>query len=236
MDNKSINCLNMLQTTQACLESNESIYKDVPAVVTASGELDAIVGEILTTQRIQASAEGLSAAKGTVRLKLAETAFELVSLVHACAQENGMEEVAQRSDLSLTAVQSGTEVEFIDRIKGILADVAELPDDPADWGVTPAKIKAVKDLAAKFEKVKPLTRSASAKGRSATLRLKVLFTRASKLLRTRLDRLVVQFKKSAPNFYEEYKSARTVVAQAATHEAAAAKVARTSGSSQAKAA
>ena len=125
MDNKSINCLNMLQTTQACLESNESIYKDVPAVVTASGELDAIVGEILTTQRIQASAEGLSAAKGTVRLKLAETAFELVSLVHACAQENGMEEVAQRSDLSMTAVQSGTEVEFIDRIKGILADVAE---------------------------------------------------------------------------------------------------------------
>ena len=111
-----------------------------------------------------------------------------------------------------------------------------MPDDPADWGVTPAKIKAVKDLTAKFEKVKPLTRSASAKGRSATLRLKVLFTRASKLLRTRLDRLVVQFKKSAPSFYEEYKSARTVVAQAATHEAAAAKVAGTSGSSQAKAA
>ena len=58
MDNKSINSLNMLQTTQACLEANESIFKDVPAVVTASEELDAIVVEILTTQRIQASRGG----------------------------------------------------------------------------------------------------------------------------------------------------------------------------------
>ena len=122
MNTKCINCLNMFQTAQACLEANEAIYKNVPAVVTVSEELDGLVVEILKAQRVQSSAEGLAAAKATVREDLADAAYEIASLVHACAQQHGVAEVASRTDLSLSDVQSGKEARFIDRIKGILDD------------------------------------------------------------------------------------------------------------------
>ncbi len=234
MNTKCINCLNMFQTTQACLEANETILKNVPAVVTASGELDALVAAILKAQRAQASAEGLAAAKTTVREDLVDAAYEIASLVHACAQQHGVADVAERTDLSATAIQLGTEVEFIDRIKGILDDAALLVDDLGDCGVTPAKLKALKDLVAKFEKVKPLPRNGVSDGSSATRRLTVLFSRTSKLLRTRLDRLVVQFKKTEPEFYFAYQSARKIVQLAATHDAPKVKVA--SSTTNAKAA
>jgi hypothetical protein len=236
MNTKCINCLNMFQTTQACLEANESVYKNVPAVVTTSGELDDLVTAILTAQRAQASAEGLAAAKTSVREDLAEAAYEIASLVHACAQQHGVEEVASRTDLSRTDVQSGKEAKFIDRIKGILDDAALLVDDLGDCGVTPAKLKALKDLVAKFEKVKPLPRNGVSDGSSATRRLSVLFARTSKLLRTRLDRLVVQFKKTNPEFYEAYQTARKIVKLAATHDASKVNVAGGSVSGQPKAA
>ena len=234
MNNKCSNCLNMFQTTQACLEANESVYKNVPAVVMASEELDGLVAAILTAQRGQASADGLAAAKTTVRENLADAAYEIASLVHACAQQHGVADVASRTDLSRTKVQSGKEAKFIDRIKGILDDAAVLVDDLGDCGVTPAKLKALKDLVVKFEKVKPLHRTGVSDGSSATRRLTVLFARTSKLLRTRLDRLVVQFKKTEPEFYFAYQSARKIVQLAATHDAPKVKVA--SSTTNAKAA
>lgn len=225
MNTKCINCLNMFQTTQACLDANKTIFKNVPAVVTASGELDALVDAILKAQRTQSSAEGLAAAKTTVREDLADAAYEIASLVHACAQQHGIAEVASRTDLSLSDVQSGKEAKFIDRIKGILDDAALLVDDLGDCGVTPAKLKALKDLVVKFEKVKPLARNGVSDGSSATRRLSVLFARTSKLLRTRLDRLVVQFKKTSPEFYEAYQTTRKIVNLAATHDGAKVKTA-----------
>ena len=234
MNTKCTNCLNMFQTTQACLEANELIYKNVPAVVTVSEELDGLVAEILKSQRVQSSAEGLAEAKATVREDLADLAFEIASLVHACAQQHGVVDIAKRTDLSLSKVQSGTEAKFIDRIKGILTDAAELVDDLGDCGVTPAKLKALKDTLAKFEKVKPAPRQGVSDGSSATRRLTVLFARTSKLLRNRLDRLVVQFKKTQPEFYGAYQSARKIVNLAATHGPAKVKVVGTS--SQPKAA
>ena len=133
-------------------------------------------------------------------------------------------------------MQSGKEAKFIDRIKGILDDAAVLVDDLGDCGVTPAKLKALKDLVAKFEKVKPLHRTGVSDGSSATRRLTVLFARTSKLLRTRLDRLVVQFKKTSPEFYEAYQTARKIVNLAATHDAPKVKVVGGSSTGQPKAA
>lgn len=224
MDTKSTNSLNMLQTTQVCLETNKALFKDIPALVKASSELDSIVDDILGAQRQQASKEGLADAKNLVRKELAEAAHEIAALTHACATENGFDAIAKRTDLSATGVQAGTEAEFVDRCKGILADADEVTDDSGDFGVTTAKIKNVKDLLAEFEDLKPKPRAGAAIGKSATRRLETLLRRASVLLKNRLDRLMVQFKKSQPDFYESYRAARKLVNQSASRETAAAKV------------
>ena len=222
MDTKSTNFLSMLQTTQSCLETNSNFFKDIPGIVKAAKDLDSIIADVLTAQRQQASRDGLADAKAVVRQDLAEAAHEIVALTHACAVEIGQEAVAKRTDLSLSAVQAGTEAQFIDRCKGILAAAAELTDESDDFGVTTAKLKNVKDLLAEFETLKPQPRAGAAIGRSATRRIETLLGRASNLLRSRLDRLMVQFKKSQPDFYESYLAGRRIVRQSATRESKAA--------------
>jgi len=218
MDTKSTNCLNMLQTTQACLETNQNIFADLPAFLKAAEELDGTIADVLTAQRQQASREGLADAKSAVRAELADAAHEIAALIHACAVDQGQEAVASRTDLSLTDVQAGTEAQFIDRCKGILADAAELTEDSDDFGVTTAKLKNVKDLLAEFEELKPQPRAGAAIGRSATRRIQTLLGRASNLLRSRIDRLMVQFKKTQPDFYGSYQAGRRIVRQSATRE------------------
>lgn len=219
MDTKSANSLNMLQTTQACLETNKTIFKDIPALVKASEELDSIIVEVLTAQRQQTSKEGLADAKDAVRTKLAEAAHEIAALTHACAVEHDQQAVARRTDLSLSAVQAGTEAQFVDRCKGILADAAVLSDESDDFGVTTAKLKNVKDLLAEFEELKPQPRAGAAIGKSATRRIETSLGRASDLLRSQLDRLMVQFKKTEPDFFNSYQAGRRIVRQSATREA-----------------
>ena len=218
METKSINFLNMVQTTQTCLINNKSLFKDIASLVRASVEMDEIVTGILAAQRQQASKKGLAEEKFTVRTDLAEAAHEIAALAHACATEHGHDAAAKRTDLSLSDVFAGTEAEFHDRCQGILDDTTELADDLGDCGATPAKLKNLEKLIGSFGTVKPKPRRGASVSKSATNRLVVLQRKASSLLRRRLDRLMVQFKKTQPAFYGEYQSARRIVNQAATHE------------------
>ena len=155
MDNKNTNTLNMLQTTQTCLTANKTLLKDVPSIGKGATELDTIVAAILTAQRQQASKQGLANAKSTVRTDLTEAAHEVAALAHACATEHGFDAIVKRTDLSLSDVQAGTEAEVLDRCKGIYADANELTDDLGNCGLTPAKLKNLKELIGEFEDVKP---------------------------------------------------------------------------------
>ena len=238
MDNKNANTLNMLQTTQTCLTTNKAVIKDVPSIAKAATELGAIVTAILTAQRQQTSKLGLADEKSTVRIDLTEAAHEVAALAHACSAEHGHDVITKRTDLSLSDVQAGTEGEVLDRCKGILADANELTEDLGDCGLTPAKLKNLKDLITEFEDVKPKPRAGVAVGKSATEQLRVLFRRATRLLRGRLDRLIVQFKKTEPEFFNEYQAARKIVNLAATRNTAGVKVVKqpNPASNQAKAA
>ena len=210
----------MLQTTQQCLAVNKPLFKDIPSFIRASAALDEIVTGILASQRQQADKEGLAQEKSAVRAGLAEAAHEIASLAHACAVEHGLDAIAKRTDLSLSDVQAGTEAQFIDRCKGILADAQELTDDLGDCGTTAAKVNALGKLIDSFEKVKPKPRRGVAVSSSATKRLPVLFRQAARLLRSRVDRLMVPFKSSQPDFYGEFKAARKIVNLSATHTSA----------------
>ena len=81
----------------------------------------------------------------------------------------------------------------------------------ADYGVTQAKLNALSKKIEAFRKAHPAPRQRVNAGRAATRQLSELFADLSALLRNRADRLLVQFRESAPEFYNEYQSARTLV-------------------------
>ena len=236
METKLINELGMVQSTQLCLDKNKSLVKDSPGIVRVTAALTGVVNLILGAQRRQAASEGLVAEKSDAKKSLVASAIKVSSLAHACADENGLAAIAKRTSLSPSKLQGGTEAELIDRCKGILVDAQELAEETDDCEITAAQFKELENAIKGFEGVKSKPRVGTAEGSGATKQLPVLFRRAKSLLRRRLDRLMVPFKQSNPDFYAEYKAARKVVNQAATRETKKLKLAKKADGSAAKAA
>ena len=81
----------------------------------------------------------------------------------------------------------------------------------ADYGVTAAKLLAFKKKIDGFEALQTKPRQNISNRSAATRRLPELLRQADEVLRRRLDPLVVQFKLSAPEFYEAYQTASSIV-------------------------
>ena len=81
----------------------------------------------------------------------------------------------------------------------------------ADYGVTAAKLTALKKKIDGFEALHTKPRQNISNRSAATARLPQLLRQADEILRGRLDPLVVQFKVSAPEFYNAYQAACNIV-------------------------
>jgi hypothetical protein len=90
---------------------------------------------------------------------------------------------------------------LVERCKGALTDAEELDSEIEKCELTSAQFKAFEAAIKQFDAVKLKPRQGTAEGKNATQTLRVLFARASTLLRSRLDRLMVPFQTSQPEFY-----------------------------------
>jgi hypothetical protein len=211
MDTKSDNTLGMLQSTQLCLDANKPLFKDMPSITRGHLELNEIVAAVLAAQRQQAAREGLAEEKAHARQALIDIAVEVCSVAHACAQENGLTAIATRTDLPRSTFEKGSAAVLVDRCKGVLTDAQELDSEIEKCELTSAQLKAFEAAIKQFDTVKLKPRQGISEGKNATQTLRVLFARASTLLRSRLDRLMVPFQASQPEFYASYLAARKVV-------------------------
>ena len=157
----------------------------------------------LAAQRQQASKEELADETSAAKNTLVEEAHTIAALAHAGAVEHQLDAIARRKDLSFSDVQVGAEAEFVDRCKGVLTDAKTVLAEVDSCEITAAQIKSLENALKAFASVKPKPRAGVAAGRNATQQLPVLIRRAKQLLSSRVDRLMVPFKKSDPDFYGE---------------------------------
>jgi hypothetical protein len=87
----------------------------------------------------------------------------------------------------------------------------DVVDSLADHGVTPAKVTTLKNALKTYDSLRTLPRDARSARSVATKQLKALFPKVDRLLARRIDRQMVQFKASDPEFYAKYRSARVIV-------------------------
>lgn len=205
------NKLRAYQAVNAVLETNETIWESLPAFATAAGEFAAILPEIQTLAQMQASREGASTEKSYALAALGHAAFEVGAAVHAYAVTTQDFALEGRVDFSRSTIVYGREATVLARVRDIHAAASEHLADLADYGVTAAKLTAFKKKADAFEAALAKPRQQIANGSAATRNLQGQFAEADVILSKRLDKLVVQFKDSAPAFFTAYQTARSIV-------------------------
>ena len=213
------NKLRRLQTLDGVLDTHNDTWKTLPAFVRAANELSGVIPQITDAAQIQISKPDVVGEKEAVLESLGDAAHEIAATVFAFAEENEEPALMGRMDYSRSDITKGREGKVVSRCRDIHAAATENVDALADAGVTAAKLLALKKKVDAFEGLQTQPRQNLSKRSAATKKIPALFQTADRIVSRRLNKLVVQFKASAPDFFNAYQAAVAIVNAGGGHGA-----------------
>ena len=191
--------------------SHATEVESIPALNLAVEKFsDALLG-IDTNAQTQASPSGAGKAKQAALVVLVDCAELVAGAVHSLAEANDDVALGAQVDYSRSDLLAGSGTAIVARAKGIL-DVAKANAAAlVEHGVSAAKLTAFNNAIKTYDNLRAMPRQARAAKAAATKQLARLFPKADRLLTKTIDKLMVQFKASDPEFYDQYQTARSVV-------------------------
>ena len=208
--------LNALLSVQTLFAANSERVATIPALEEPAEELTGLITGLNTNVKVQSSPSGTTEAKREALAELGDAAFEIAGGVLSFAEKSGNLTLIGRVNVSRSAVTAGGGNAGVARCQDIIDAATEHLASLADHGVTAAKVNALKQKHKTYDTLRLMPRQAKAAAGAATRQLERLFPEADRLLSLRIDKLVWQFRASAPEFYEKYQVASAIVNAATT--------------------
>jgi len=199
-------------TVAAYMNNNNVIWSGNKAVAGTVADLNtALTGVSQTAQEQETPILGEEVQKTLVRHDYEEEMMRLAGQLNSMASKNGDANLAAETELTLSQLDKmdvDTLEETGTRISGLLtANLAGL----ADFGITQTDVTAFDAMTTQFHGVKTAPRTAIAKRAGKTKTLQPAVKTVMSILRNNLDKEMLMFKKSNPDFYAGYVSARVIV-------------------------
>jgi hypothetical protein len=218
MDSRTNNTYRMMTTVASTIESNKSLkaVTDLPALLKAQTDLSATnsqIAELLETIATPAGPSPETTVKTNLATDAVESCAELAAAVHAYAVDHSDQELAAKSNYSESSLGSGTESEIIAKCTKVVSLAAEVADELDDHGYTAQDVTAIGKTVEAFAKSCPKPRQGVASRSSANKEIEKLIRKGRRIVTARIDKLALQLRKTAPAFYQEYKTARKVLSQ-----------------------
>jgi hypothetical protein len=211
----------MGQATLATVRKFSGAWSAIPGYETAVASIEetlTAIGEH-TLAQAQAARSGDSAAKSEAYQSLLGLGFVVCSGLKALASANGDRKLFTQVNYSRSTLARGREAQVVGRCQAIL----DLGTENAEaltgkYNVTAADLKGLKSALQQFAALQPKPRQNRAAVTAATRELVNLFSTLDDLLSHQLDPLMEKFRETHSGFYNEYRSARVVVENAATRD------------------
>ena len=191
---------------------NQLIWQGTPAiadVLTAvNGDLTALAG-IVTKQ--QAPVVGPAAAKAVLRHDYEDDILRIAGQIAALGAKTGDLELEAQVDLTFTDLDRMAAENLVatsDRIKNLVtANLTAL----VPYNITAADATGLDDFKTQFLTKETKPREAVVDRSKETKQIAPLIDNLRSLLNRQLDRLLLAFKKTQPEFYAGYLGARVIV-------------------------
>lgn len=202
---------NMLGTTANVLEKYKSTWSGHVAFTDGVGRLTTNQEEIERLTEIVTGNSGATKAKKLALERLTLAASEVIGAVLTYATRNDLPALIAAVSYSPSALVAGKAAEVVARCKTIHTAANSVIASLADFGITPAKLLALKNKIDAFDELKTAPRENVVKRKAASQLLERLTRESVAIAREELDELMPQFKEANPGFYEEYFAARVTV-------------------------
>jgi hypothetical protein len=206
----------MYRTTSKTCHYNEATYAGVPAFVNGVEQLDngiAAIGQN-AQQQLGTISEGVSKDKHQAVDTLALVSVKVANAIYVYAIDTNNKTLQAKVNINKSAFYNRHANEVLVLAKNITAEAHTYAAELLSYGIDADTIAALDTAVAAFESllVKPQTTIGERK--IYTSNIKQLYAQTDSVLYDRLDKLIVLFKTSAPDFYAAYKSARNIVSPA----------------------
>jgi len=219
MDKRFENKMIMLKAVLSLLKLNETIWNASAPLVAAIAELEGLIAQIEEIQQVTAEDNsGLSASKKLQKDALVKKAFELASILFAMATRTKDQVLLAKVDFPISELQNLRDGELASRCKNI-ADLgrSNLPQI-AGYGASEEKLSILDEHIVQYKINLPAHRISVSEIKAANQKLKELLKQASDLVTDQIDRMLIQFESTNPDFSTAYQNARKVVAYGIRHE------------------
>jgi len=213
------NKLRMFAAVKLVLDRYSGIWQGIVALGAIVNEFYEKLGLIAETRQVtESQIKGATADKNTQEELLVDSIFEVSSGVYAMAVRNGDATLQQKVKYSEGDLQTAREGALVIIGESVAALARDNLASLADYGIDEAGVKVLEESTARFKGLVSTPRADIAERKAAQARLKELFTETSGLLNNQVDRLLVKFKNSDPDFYASYMNARIIVDHGIRHE------------------
>ena len=212
MKSKQVVKLTMYHAVIPWCEANAAQTAILPAFATTLTGLKAKVNAIDTTAQLEAQVTtGITINKADLKKALCTSAEGLAAAVYAFATAEDDTILQQKANYTLSDFTKLKDDELpiiVQNLHGAATfEIAGL----APYGITAATLDALQELIDEYSSTVAAPRNAAALRKTYVAQLVVLFKEADEFLKTQLDKLALQFKTTAPAFYETYKNNRKLV-------------------------
>lgn len=217
MNTKKLNKLTMALGIEDVCNGNSATLSTVPAFAAAYTDLQTRVSNIqLLAQGQEQDTSGIAADKKQARQAMCNVALPIASAIHAYATKNKNNELATKNDFSISDLMAGRDVQSAERCQNIYNDANTNLASLADFGVTAAKLAALKAVIAAYNLLITKPRDTRNAGKTVTGNIDSEFDALDQDL-TIMDDLIAQFAPANQKFVDDYNNARTIVDTAASH-------------------
>ena len=219
MNKRLLNKLRMYKAVLALLKTNQSAWEMIPDVVSDVDELKSTIDEIeVTEQLISVELTGQSDEKETVQERLIQLILSISSALMARADRTSNEVLAAKVNFSESALRGQRDQQQLITGRKIANLAEENLDGLISAGITIDHVSALREQTEQFEALLPVNRISVAERKAANAHLKVLFKRADKLLKNRLDRMMIRYETEDPAFFAAYENARMILDYGTRHK------------------
>ncbi len=220
METKQTNYLNMALATDDVCGDHEATWTTLPAFATEVALARTHIASIRRDGQAQLGADSKphTLTKNEAKKSLARLAADTGAPASVFAETLGNLPAAAQLDQSYSAIYYATDLDAEDLAVNLLAAARSLDAAAlANYGVTAARLDDLEDSLDHYSEKIGSPRAATVKRRVRTLSLEDLFDKL-RTVHSRMDRLSVVFRSTAPDFLAAYETARVIIDRPATRD------------------
>lgn len=204
--------LNMFRATQKHCNDNPAIVSQIKAFQTAAGVLNTtIAGIIATAQQEDLVTKGITVNKTEAKKTLCRLAADIAAAITAYAVATKNNKLSEEVNFTHSDLIRTKDDQLPPRCKNIY-DAAKANEAAlADYGISSTTAGTLLTAISNYQAKVPDPRNAAAQKATIRTNLKNLVKEANQILKLQMDKTVLGFKTSYPDFVSTYKASRIII-------------------------